>query len=332
VCSYETASGQTHWKVYGPDLNGRYGGLQGTGGLEATIVDSSKATKGVINDYFGNGVASVADGSVTWFATHVGCYGPLPGVAAETLTDITRVAEATAWRNRRIDPTGFYYLGARYYEPESGRFLSVDPLGHAASRSLYDFCNGDPVNGFDPDGRCPDNTQPSTGKLVWDTVKEVGSELWQGTKDDVNFVAAPFVDAMGKWHYIGQELDRVAWEKAGFPQGLISPAWDFAPAVLADGLLRPGVEPVPGEPIVEPSPASTVSGDANTAGLNAERDALRTSLKQEEEALRNTKDMIAEHEANGQYVNPHGLGKELVDRQANVNAMRKQLGEINSKL
>ena len=29
------------WKVYGPDTNGRFGGLQGTGGLEATILDAS---------------------------------------------------------------------------------------------------------------------------------------------------------------------------------------------------------------------------------------------------------------------------------------------------
>ena len=43
--------------------------------------------------------------------------------------------------------------GARYYEPTSGRFLSLDPMGHAASMSLYDFANGDPVNRFDPDGR-----------------------------------------------------------------------------------------------------------------------------------------------------------------------------------
>jgi hypothetical protein len=45
-------------------------------------------------------------------------------------------------------------MGARYYEPKSGRFLSPDPLGHDASLSLYDYCNGDPVNGLDPDGRC----------------------------------------------------------------------------------------------------------------------------------------------------------------------------------
>ena len=146
-------NGAKAWKVYGPDLNGVYGGLNGTGGLEATILDADGTNKGVINDSFGNGVASVSGGAVSWFATRVGGYGPLPGSAAEALTDITRVAEATAWRSRRIDPTGFYNLGARYYEPTSGRFLSPDPMGHAASMSLYDFANGDPVNGFDPDGR-----------------------------------------------------------------------------------------------------------------------------------------------------------------------------------
>jgi hypothetical protein len=44
-------------------------------------------------------------------------------------------------------------MGARYYEPNSGRFLSADPLGHDASMDLYSYCNGDPVNNLDPDGR-----------------------------------------------------------------------------------------------------------------------------------------------------------------------------------
>ena len=148
-------NGAKAWKVYGPDLNGRFGDLQGTGGLEATILDSGGTTLGVINDQFGNGVASVSGSSVSWFATRVGAYGPLPGTQAATLTDITQLAAATAWRGRRIDPTGFYDLGARYYEPTSGRFLSADPLGHGTSPSLYDFCGGDPVNYFDPLGLGP---------------------------------------------------------------------------------------------------------------------------------------------------------------------------------
>jgi RHS repeat-associated protein len=158
ACTYETASGQTLWKVYGPDLDGRYGSLQGTGGLEATILDAGGATQGVVNDQFGNGVATVSGGSVSWNATRVGAYGPLPGTTASALTDITQLAAATAWRGRRIDPTGFYDLGARYYDPTSGRFLSADPLGNTSSTSLYDFAGGDPVNFFDPTGRCNSQT------------------------------------------------------------------------------------------------------------------------------------------------------------------------------
>ncbi|MBS0631903.1 MAG: hypothetical protein JSS11_08320 [Verrucomicrobia bacterium] len=148
-----TVSGERVWKVYGPDLNGRYGSLQGTGGLEATVIESSGTTKGVINDLSGNGVASVSAGVVSWFNTRVSAYGPLPESWAEPFTEPARLAEATAWRGRRIDPTGFYYLGARYYDPTAGRFISPDPMGHGASMSLYDFANGDPVNYFDPDGR-----------------------------------------------------------------------------------------------------------------------------------------------------------------------------------
>jgi RHS repeat-associated protein len=153
-----SVNGAKAWKVYGPDLNGRFGSLQGTGGLEATILDAGGTTQGVINDQFGNGVASVTGSTVSWFATRVGAYGPLPGTQAATLSDITQLAAATAWRGRRIDPTGFYDLGARYYEPTSGRFLSADPLGQASSPSLYDIAGGDPVNFFDPTGRCKDQT------------------------------------------------------------------------------------------------------------------------------------------------------------------------------
>jgi len=32
-------------------------------------------------------------------------------------------------------------------------FISPDPEGHVASMDLYSYCNGDPVNGYDPDGR-----------------------------------------------------------------------------------------------------------------------------------------------------------------------------------
>ncbi len=50
--------------------------------------------------------------------------------------------------------TGFYYFGARYYDPSlSGLFLSVDPLAdNYPSISPYAYCAWNPVKLVDPDG------------------------------------------------------------------------------------------------------------------------------------------------------------------------------------
>ena len=47
---------------------------------------------------------------------------------------------------------GLYHLGARYYDPALGRFLSEDPAGVAASLNLYQYAGNEPVNGRDPSG------------------------------------------------------------------------------------------------------------------------------------------------------------------------------------
>jgi len=145
--------GARTWKVYGPDRNGRYGSLQGIGGLEAVIDESSGAATALVNDAFGNVVGAVNGSPLTWNPARVGSYGVLPGSIALPLDTTTPLATATLWRSQRIDPTGLYYMGARYYEPNSGRFVSPDPLGHGTSMSLYDYAAGDPCNGLDPDGR-----------------------------------------------------------------------------------------------------------------------------------------------------------------------------------
>ena len=51
--------------------------------------------------------------------------------------------------------TGFYYFGARYYDPSlSGLFLSVDPMADKyPSISPYAYCVWNPVKLVDPDGK-----------------------------------------------------------------------------------------------------------------------------------------------------------------------------------
>ena len=60
-----------------------------------------------------------------------------------------------AYTGAVIDPeTGLYYMNARYYDPETGRFISQDTYrgDGEAFWHLYMYCDGDPVNNTDPTG------------------------------------------------------------------------------------------------------------------------------------------------------------------------------------
>jgi RHS repeat-associated protein len=158
-----TINGKRTWKIHGPDLDGSFGGLQGIGGLESTIQETGNISTGILTDAFGNGVGTISGTSLTWHPNRVGSYGALPGHVSLTPNESVTIAQATAWRGKTADATGFHYLGARYYEPNGGRFLSADPAGHSASISLYDYANGDPVNFADPDGRIGKSIGSSLG-------------------------------------------------------------------------------------------------------------------------------------------------------------------------
>ena len=64
------------------------------------------------------------------------------------------------------ESTGFYYLNARYYNPEDGRFLTQDTYRGEKDKigtwHLYAYCNGNPINYVDPSGH------KSIKKTVWD--------------------------------------------------------------------------------------------------------------------------------------------------------------------
>ncbi len=53
--------------------------------------------------------------------------------------------------------TGLYYMNARYYDPETGRFISQDTYRGTGEAfwHLYLYCDSDPVNNIDPTGHNP---------------------------------------------------------------------------------------------------------------------------------------------------------------------------------
>jgi YD repeat-containing protein len=69
---------QTMWKLYGPDLNGTYGGMNGTGGLEG-ISPYLNTFNPVISDARGNVLAEVTNGVASWALARPSGYGAVPG-------------------------------------------------------------------------------------------------------------------------------------------------------------------------------------------------------------------------------------------------------------
>ena len=82
------------------------------------------------------------------------------GVAASYTYDATgNLATKTGtadtplrWNGQTQDAdTGLYYLRARYYDPATTQFLSVDPLA-AITQAIYSYASNNPLNRVDPTG------------------------------------------------------------------------------------------------------------------------------------------------------------------------------------
>ncbi|HBW36731.1 MAG TPA: hypothetical protein DEF89_16075, partial [Desulfosporosinus sp.] len=90
---------------------------------------------------------------------------------------------------RYDEATGLYYLNARYYDPETGRFTTADTFhgyaGDPQSLNLYAYCYNNPLAYVDPDGHdpcyCPRDPVQDDIKAIYDFL--IG--------DDINTLLSP---------------------------------------------------------------------------------------------------------------------------------------------
>jgi RHS repeat-associated protein len=104
----------------------------------------------VYYDAHGNQVAT-ADGDGDTVSTQT--YDPwgVPGTALPS--DQTSHAYVGADDKQTDSTTGLILMGARPYDPATGRFLSVDPID-GGSLNNYDYAGQDPIDNYDLDGTC----------------------------------------------------------------------------------------------------------------------------------------------------------------------------------
>jgi len=125
------------------------------------IIAPSKLKSKVTRHVYGLGhVADVTNGEVTYLHQDrlgstrlmtdsegevVGEFKSLP-FGQEIVNNDVRYSFATG---KELDSSGLYYFGARYYDPNIGRFTSVDPV---RDNHAYSYVGNNPMNYVDPSG------------------------------------------------------------------------------------------------------------------------------------------------------------------------------------
>jgi RHS repeat-associated protein len=99
-------------------------------------------------DAHGNQVAT-ADGDGDTVSTET--YDPWGNPGSALPSDQTSHAYVGADNEQTDSTTGLILMGARPYDPATGRFLSVDPID-GGSLNNYDYCGQDPIDCYDLSG------------------------------------------------------------------------------------------------------------------------------------------------------------------------------------
>jgi uncharacterized protein RhaS with RHS repeats len=84
------------------------------------------------------------------------------------------------------------YFGARFYDPNTGRWLSRDGLGEAGGINLYSYCGGNPISRHDPLGLVVYNDslrtiwiKPETGPKATQAIPISPGGTWPGAQDGI---------------------------------------------------------------------------------------------------------------------------------------------------
>jgi RHS repeat-associated protein len=106
-----------------------------------------------LTDLLGNIISILAEDGTEMVKYEYDAYGNIINSPTGILSDINPYTYCSYRYDFEI---GMYYLNSRYYNPQSGLFISSDGLlgqqGDIQSTNMYAYCENDPIGHFDPFG------------------------------------------------------------------------------------------------------------------------------------------------------------------------------------
>jgi len=120
-----------------------------TSGLDEYLTRSEGgATQVYLTDALGS-VVGLANSDGTVATTYAYDPNGTPTASGTTSTN------PHTFTGREDDRTGLLYYRDRYYDPQTGRFISQDPSGQAGGTNLYQYALSSPTTYTDPTGNNP---------------------------------------------------------------------------------------------------------------------------------------------------------------------------------
>jgi len=103
-------------------------------------------------------------------------YDAYGNVTGTTYLDGSTMPEYS-WAGQRLDAaTGLYEMGARFYDPTTGRWTTQDPLGlQAGDSNLYRYVNNNPLDAVDPSGLAALPLDPQQPKQADESITVTGT-------------------------------------------------------------------------------------------------------------------------------------------------------------
>ena len=141
---------------WGLDLSGSLQGAGGVGGLVAQTKHVVSGSSINLNSAFwftadANGNVAGIINSTNHVNRYVASYDPFGNLIHPT----SSTAQDFKFRFSSKycdDETGLYYYGYRFYSPELGRWIGMDPIGEEGGLNVFAFVSNDPIGFFDPLG------------------------------------------------------------------------------------------------------------------------------------------------------------------------------------
>jgi RHS repeat-associated protein len=135
-----------------------------------------------------------------------------------------RYGYAGAWGYQSQNEFPFLHIGARYYDPATGRFLQRDPIGIVGALNVYEYVGGSPTAKVDPTGLVEmwnwnriEHYQPGRKPSTSQSVEDMQRELDRANRR-VKFAKWGLVCIGGGWAIYARSIVAGAFAAAGASQ------------------------------------------------------------------------------------------------------------------